>query len=477
MSISSAMNNAVSGMTATARMAEVVSSNLSNALTDSYGRRSVDLSAAQIGGVRIDGITRYSDPGLVADRRLADAALGGNQRQAQSLMRLESAIGGVDSPTNLAARLAAFENALISAASDPAAENRLTAVVTRLDDLASALRDATRSTQTQRQEADAAIARDVDRLNTALVQVADLNKDVLRLRAAGQDTAAAMDARQQIIDEISSIVPTREIMRDNGTVALMTVSGTTLLDGRPLTIGFTPTPTITADMAYPGALSALTFPGQVFDAGNGAGRLGGGTLGAAFALRDQTLPSVQAGLDTIAADLVARLQDPANDPSITPGALGLLTDEGQPYDPADIIGLAGRLVLNPLIDPQQGGDAWRLRDGLGAATPGQSGNATQLDRWRGALAAPRADAPGTPPQSAIGRIASFTADLGAKRLVAETQQSFAAARWDGLRAAELSQGVDTDYELQMLLRVEKAYAANAKVIQTINALMQRLMEI
>ena len=59
----------------------------------------------------------------------------------------------------------------------------------------------------------------------------------------------------------------------------------------------------------------------------------------------------------------------------------------------------------------------------------------------------------------------------------DQEQSFATARWDTLRQAELADGVDTDQELQTLMRVEQAYAANAKVIQTIDGLMQRLMEL
>jgi len=46
-----------------------------------------------------------------------------------------------------------------------------------------------------------------------------------------------------------------------------------------------------------------------------------------------------------------------------------------------------------------------------------------------------------------------------------------------LTEAEAAGGVDSDYEMQMLLRVEQAYAANARVIQAVETMMQRLMEI
>ncbi|WP_019955526.1 flagellar hook-associated protein FlgK [Yoonia vestfoldensis] len=482
MSISSALNNAVTGLTASSRLAEVVSSNLSNALTEGYGRRDVSLSAAQVGGkgggVRIDGITRFSDPGLLADRRLADAALTGEQRSANALVRLESSFGGADGVTGLAARYAAFERALISASSDPSSTTRLTAAVSRLSDVATTLQAQTRSTQSLRQEADAAIASDIDRLNRGLRDVAELNKDILRIKASGNDTSGLVDARQQIVDDIATIVPLRESMRDNGTIALMTTNGTTLLDGRPVQFGFARTPTIAADMTLAsGALSGVTLDNVPLDPVTGVGRLGGGSLGAAFTMRDVTLVETQMGLDQIAADLIARFQNSANDATIVSGLPGLLTDEGGVLDLADLTGLAGRIVVATSIDPTKGGDPTLLRDGLYAALPGPIGNSAQLDQWLTALTTPRSDVPGIATRSAAGRIADFTADIGMRRLAAEEAVSFSAAKWDNLRAAELANGVDTDFELQVLLRVEQAYAANARVIETVNLMMQRLMEI
>ncbi|WP_341367980.1 flagellar hook-associated protein FlgK [Yoonia sp. BS5-3] len=478
MSISSALNNAMSGLTANARMTEVTSNNLSNVLTDGYAQRSVDLSPALLGGVNIDGINRFVDAGLLADRRLSDAALQGQDRSTSMLIRLEQSLGDAEDLASIGSRLAAFENALISASSDPASETRLNAVVSRLGDLTTTLQANTRTVQELRQEADAAIARDIEVLNTSLQQVEDMNADILRLKSTGNDPSSLIDARQQVVDQIAGIVPIRELPRDNGTIALMTTTGTTLVDGRRVEFEFTRTPTITADMTLAsGALGAIMVDGEALDLATGIGRLDGGSLGAAFALRDGTLVDVQAGLDEIAVDLVARFEDPANDPTLTAGDLGLLTDEGGTLDLADTVGLAGRIGINAAVDPDVGGDVTLLRDGLNAVAAGPVGDSTQLNRWIEALDVSRNDLPGSALQSAAGRTASFTSQLGATRLAAEEQLSFTSARWDTLREAELANGVDTDLELQMLLRVEQAYAANARVIQTVDSMMQRLMEI
>lgn len=482
MSISGSLNNALTGLTATSRMAEVVSSNLSNALTEGYGRRSVELSAAQAGmsggGVRVETINRFVDAGLLSDRRLADAVLSSENRSVATLTRLERALGGPDDAASLPARLRALETALISAGSDPASDTRLETVVARLDELAGTLRDNTATVQSLRQEADANILRDVETLNRALVQVGELNKDILRIGQAGNDPSALIDARQQLVDQIAEIVPVREMVRDNGSIGLRTTNGALLLDSRPTQFGFTATPTITADMTLAsGALSGLTIDGVPLDPTTGIGRLDGGSLGAAFALRDETLVAVQAGLDEIAVDLVARFQDPTNDPTLVTGDPGLLTDLGMPLDPLEIVGIAGRLQINTAIDPNTGGDVRLIRDGINSITAGPAGDTSQLNRWIAGLETRRTDIAGTPPRSAAGRVGDFGSDIGMSRLIAEERLSFAAARWDLLHEAELANGVDTDFELQTLLRIEQAYAANAKVIQTADFMIQRLMEI
>ena len=67
--------------------------------------------------------------------------------------------------------------------------------------------------------------------------------------------------------------------------------------------------------------------------------------------------------------------------------------------------------------------------------------------------------------------------IAAARLRADGEQSFSSAQNTALKELELSKGVDTDAELQELLRIEQHYAANARVITTVDELLQTLMNI
>ena len=80
MSIGGTLASALSGLTASAKAAELVSSNIANATTPGYARREIVLGSRVVGtsgqGVQIVGITRSVNLPLLGDRRLAQATAG-----------------------------------------------------------------------------------------------------------------------------------------------------------------------------------------------------------------------------------------------------------------------------------------------------------------------------------------------------------------------------------------------------------------
>lgn len=476
MSISSSLSNAVSGMTAAARSAEIISSNVANSLTDGYGRRTLNLSSGA-GGVEIGTVNRHVDRGIIADRRLAEASLGGFESLVSSMGRIEDIVGRIGESGSISSRIVDLESALIDAAVDPSSNTRLSAVNDKLSAVTDGLNSASRNIQNLRAELDGSIADQIDVLNSSLAQVEQLNADISYAQYTGGDASGFLDQRQMVIDKISEIVPLRELDRDGGRVALVTGSGETLLDGKAKVFGFATSPVIVADMTVQsGGLSGITLDGGPI-AADGIGKLAGGSLGAAFQTRDVELVAAQNGLDTIAADLINRFQDPAVDPTLTVGDVGLFTDDGAAYDSTNKVGLADRISINAAIDPGQGGALTNLRDGVNATAAGLSGDSSLILGLSAVLAAPTSPTGGTPALTAAGRASDLEAEIGSQRLNYESSLSFANARWSSLKEAEASEGVDTDFEMQMLLRVEQAYAANARVIQAVETMMQRLLEI
>lgn len=473
MSVTATLSSALSGLSAAARAAEVVSSNIANAQTEGYGRRELQLGVRTNGssaqGVQVVGVRRFVDPVALGERRLADAGAAGRDVRAGFHATLERALGAPTDPASMTARIAAFDAALLEAASRPDSDARLAAVLEGAKALAGTLGRVTDEIQGARQQADARIGAEVDKINATLSKIADLNHRINTMGGGERDASALLDQRQQLIDGLSGILPLREVQRDGGQIALFTIGGVSLLEGsRPAVLDFTPTPVITPDMTLAsGALSGLTLNGRPIDTRE-RGPIGGGSLAAAFALRDELAPAAQQQLDALARDLVGRFADPSPDPTLLPGAPGLFTDNGASFDPLRETGLAGRLTVNAAADPAAGGALWRLRDGLGATAPGPPADASLITALREALTASR----GT---SVLA--AQLVSGVSAARLTAETEAAFSRARADAMKTMELEGGVDTDRELQELLVIEKAYAANAKVIAMVDEMISLLLQV
>lgn len=434
-----------------------------------------------MGGVRVNGVVRHVDTQVLADRRLAGAESGYRSATAGFFNRFENLLGTPDQGGSLAARLSDFENSLITASSRPDALERLEAAAWSARELTVTINQASEGVQDARSEADRSIATQVNRLNEVLQSVERLNTQIIAAGSNNGDTSALEDQRQILIDEVSEMVPVRTVPRQRGAIAMFSTGGTILLDGRAAEIRFEPSNVVTAQMSLEaGSLSGLTVDGYPINTSSQKGNLRGGTLGAQFEIRDELGVDAQSQLDAIARDLIERFESASVDPSLAPGAPGLFTDAGAPFDPLAETGLAGRLSINALIDPTQGGESWRMRDGLGAIAPGNAGNAQLLNALTDALASTRTPGSGSfgfAAYSALDLAAALTSQVGADRLREDQQLSFASAQHSEFTQMELADGVDTDAELQRLMIVEQAYAANARVISTVDEMLDALMRI
>jgi len=486
MSIGIALSNALSGLTASTKRAEVISDNVANALTPGYARRSMPVSAASVAGegrgVRTHEVVRAVDPRATFERRAAQSNLGRDQAFAGPQSVLADAIGTADQAGSLSSRAIALEDAIARLAETPESPSLQRGAVGAADDLARALVSASREVQATRMDAETAITRMVEQANDSLARIDALNEDIAAATTRGQSTAALEEARGEEIDRLADIIPVRTARRDQGVVAIYTPGGAALLEGRPALLEFDAKSLITADMTLASTgLNPLILDGEPITIGTGGGPLDGGALGAQFAIRDVVAPEAQAQLDAIAQDLILRFEDPAVDPTLAAGDPGLFTDEGGAFDPLDTVGLAARIELNAAVDPDRGGAAWRMRDGINAAAEGPAG----LDVLPRAHLASLREMIATPAGSGVSGARSFmdlVDSVASLRARAAADADAAAAFSDGRYAVKAEAeatltGVDSDREMSDLLLVEQAYAANARVLQTVDGLLRRLLEI
>ncbi|MBB1490253.1 flagellar hook-associated protein FlgK [Paracoccus sp. MC1854] len=478
MSLSNALTNAVSGLVAASRGTEVVASNLANAATPGYARRELQMAARPLvsggGGVHVDGAVRMVQGAVLAQARLAGAETARAETLAGFHKSVSDAIGVPGEAGSLTTLLSQLDGALVAAAARPESEAGLSQAVSAARDLARAYNTLGAHVQDARSAADRAIGADVEALNSGLKRMAELNRQITVQMAGGKDSNALQDERQRIIDGLSLVVPLKELPREGGRVALFTAEGGVLLDGfTPASLEFTAVGLVTADMsAGSPALGLLRLNGEPVPPGQ-MGRFAGGRLAANFQIRDLDSPLAQARLDAAAADLHDRFAAVTPNPTAGAIASGLFTDafSGAP-------GLAQRIVVSAAVDPAAGGAVWRLRDGMGAAAPGPVGNADLLMRMQEALGGLRA-APGigAVPRSAASLAAELTSLAASGRLSAERDVTTATAQSSTYDTMLRQDGVDSDREMETLLALERAYASNAKVLQTVDDMIQTILRL
>ncbi|MEP4035094.1 flagellar hook-associated protein FlgK [Pseudophaeobacter sp.] len=479
MSITSALNSAMTGLTANARLSQVTSENLANALTPGYSSQKLNLSTSQYAaGVRIGDVERNVDPALQATTRKAEAEYAKVGVYSDFYARMSGYVGTVDDSTSISAQISNFDAALVEATSRPDSTERLHDLSVKAGLIVQSITDAAEGLNKQREAAESSIDVQVNQLNDQLKELEKLNARIVVSKAAGSSTTAMEDQRDKLIDSVNQSIPVNVVQRDQGRVALYTVGGVALLDGKAAELTFNAKRTIEPQMTQAnGLLSGLEINGLAMDTSNG-GPLRGGTLVAAFDIRDNVAVEAQTDLDAMARDLVERFQDPALDATIGVTDAGIFTDGGGAFDPADTVGLSARLQLNDLVSLDGQAETWRLRDGLYAAAVGDPGDASQLIAYSEAISANR-----TVSTTKLGTISSDLNTLSASLMSrfardsdsANNSLSYAATSYTELAKAELALGVDSDAELQNMMLIENAYAANAKMLSAIDEMMQTLL--
>ncbi len=483
MTISSAINAARSGLQITGLRADIVANNVANATTPGYVRRSVNIAenivAGQTSGVRSTGIGRTEDARLTAERRLASSDLSQASVMASAWRSISSRLGDTADGTGLFAAFSDFESALRNAALSPESATEAASVLDGAKAIVRELNDLSTLAERLRGEADQSINDGVAVVNQALKQIETLNTKIARAPDGSAHEAALLDERQRVLDTIGEYMPIQTVERSSGAIEvlsregvyLVTTSGAQQIEFSP-SRAFGPSETLES-----GALSGLMVGDTDITPGTATfGAVSSGMFGALFTMRDSDVPNFSAQLDTIAGDMMGRLSAAGVDPTTADGEPGLFIDPADSTSP----GLAGRIAVNPLVDPQQGGTTTRLRDGLGATMVGPTGDATILNNLLGAFTDLRAiDENGIQGTfSSTDMVAQLASLSGQARVHHDSVLTAATQQHSMLKEATQDiSGVDVDAQMQDLLLIEQAYAANARIIEVASQMINRLMEL
>ena len=185
------------------------------------------------------------------------------------------------------------------------------------------------------------------------------------------------------------------------------------------------------------------------------GRLTGGRLGAQLALRDQALPGLQAGLDGFAQALAARFD--------TQG-LPLFTDPAGAVPATVQPGFAQTIRVSAAVQAAPA----MLRDGTGPA--GAAGASVLLERVLGRVLGSGTGGLQSMAQGITANHAGLAAEAAGKLQTDKGVQTALTAKLAS------TSGVSVDAELADLVRLQNAYAANAKVLQATQTIWSGLLD-
>lgn len=486
MSLTSALNTAQSIFSNTGTQSSVVSNNISNSSNSDYVRRQAMITTS-LNGAQVVKISRAQEDALMRQWLKASAQDSGQQTLLGGLTDLKSIMGGNDYETSSANYLATFREKLQAFRTSPSSTIAAQSAVTAAQDVANSLNNATKSVQAVRLGADKEIATQVSTLNTLLAQFKTANDAVKSETATGGNPADALDERDKLLKQISSIVGVNAVDRQNGDMALYTTDGTVVFDTIPRTVTFVAQDTYTAQTKGNG----VYIDGVLLGSGKGSTTTAQGSLQSLLQVRDDIATTFQSQLDEIAKSLVTMFSETGGTPTTTqPGLFVWKTATGAtggtPTTTGVIDGIAGTIAVNAAVITNQGGDPMKLRDGtitgLTNLNPtGSSGFSDNLDALYTAMGAAQTFSSTAGISSNVNIMDYASNSIGwleQYRSDATTaSENTAAALSRSTEAYSNETGVNLDEELTLLLDIEQSYKAATKILNAVDEMLKSLLDI
>lgn len=485
MNLGVALNTARAALATTAKQIAVSGSNTTGADDPNRTRKIAQATTDAAGAVRVITVSRATDLPLYYRLLASKATNSGQQALVDGLTRLDDTVGDTADGSSPAARVAALATALQAQANAPADRGLAQATLTAAQSVVTTLANATQTVITVRNQADAAMADSVAKLNDLLGQLTASNNAAVSMTLAGEDATDALDKRDSILTEISEQIGITVVQRDHGDVAVYTDGGVTLFDKTPRSVTFTPT----ASLAPGVTGNPLMVDGMPVTGDNPTMPIHTGALAGLAALRDSVAPTYQAQLDEMARGLIASFSESDQSGGGGPDLAGLFTWSGGPALPAAgtlSSGLALTLKVNPAVDPAQGGNLDRIRDGgINGASyryngTGAASFASRIDGLVTAMNADRAFDPAAGVANSASLLSFSTSSvswLEDQRQAAGTAADYQAALLSrATEALSNATGVNIDNEYTIQLQLEQSYQAASKLITLINSMMQTLLD-
>jgi flagellar hook-associated protein 1 FlgK len=450
--LTGAMSIAVRALLANQGALETTSNNIANVNTPGYSRQRPVLTE---GNPVVEGTLVFGSGVVLASiESVRDAILELRMNgEAQSQGRLDAMVAAMrqvepmfsGSSGQIGDQLAKFFNSVEQLASDPSSMPLRQGLLTAASNLAATFRNLSNNLQAQRTNLDLSVGQVVQQINVLTSQIARLNEQVMAMENVGQNASILIDQRTVLIRQLSELVDVSVIQSDNG-ITLTTANGAALVAG-------------TRSFSLATRMDSSGVQHVLADADDITGLLNGGKLGGLLAVRDQELPGLLADLDTLATGLINALN------AAHRGGFDLSGDAGGDLfapPPVTGVGAAGTFAVQ-ITDPA-------LVAASSDGSPGSNGNLAALSAVRD-----QAVAAGQNPTDFYSNLVFKIGDEVSNNSAALDASNLILRQLENQRGG--ISGVSLDEEAANLIRFQHAYEASARVVNTVNELLDTVINL
>src|SRR5215218_7044683 len=332
MGLSQALATAMSGLRATQASLALVSSNVANAETPGYVRKTVNQVAGLTGefgsSVLINGVNRELDQYLQTQLRTENSGASYADVRASYLANLQNIYGNPDDSGTIEHAFNDLLTAMQGLSTSPDSQSARIGAVAAAQALAQQLNSTTQGIQNLRANAETGINDSVITANNAMAQIAAINVQLQNNGQTDAATASLLDQRDQYIDQLSQLMDIRTVTNNLNQVTVFTNSGVQLVGTEASKFSFNPQGTVTPNTLYSTIASqsnvgtiTINFPhGGSYDMVS-TNSIRSGKIAAFLELRDKTLVQAQAQVDQFAASMSSALSDKTTNATAAPGSV------------------------------------------------------------------------------------------------------------------------------------------------------------
>jgi flagellar hook-associated protein 1 FlgK len=312
----------MAGLRANQASMSLVSSNVANAETPGYVRKSTDQVTTNTGsigsGVNVNGVNRELDQYIQAQLRTETSGASYATLRSSFLKQLQGLYGNPGSTGTLENAFNGLTSAVQALGTSPDSQSARIGVVNAAQALAGQLNSMSQGIQALRSAAETGINDSVNTANNLMKQIAVINNHLQSNPLGGtstdSSTAALLDQRDQYITQLSQLMDIRVTTNGANQVTVSTGSGVQLVGNEAATLSFNAQGTVTPNTTWNsntaqsalGSIKVSYSNGGSIDLTN---TIESGKMAAYVGLRDTTLVQAQNQLDQFAGSISSALSD------------------------------------------------------------------------------------------------------------------------------------------------------------------------